>query len=193
MKLFIVILLTIISLKFLVVHAGLIFDHITNIKFNFRSKNCIFIGYNLDHHEYKCLDLATGKVYVSCHVVFDENHFPYKSPDHQPSICPDTPSIVVSFSNTISSLSLPPAGTCVTSPSPHIDSPLPASSPTPEPAPQSPADTTPASPPIPVPHPIDTIPAISNTHPMVTRSKNHISKPKRTPDGHNLYPLPRAL
>jgi hypothetical protein len=47
-----------------------------------------------------------------------------------------------------------------------------------EPAPS--ADTTPASPPISVPTPTDTIPAISNTHPMVTRSKNHISKPKRT-------------
>jgi histone deacetylase 1/2 len=28
---------------------------------------------------------------------------------------------------------------------------------------------------------------------MVTRSKNQISKPKRAPDGHTLYPLPRAL
>jgi len=147
----------------------------------------------LDHHGYKCLDLATGKVYVSCHVVFYENHFPYKSPDHPPSIYPDTPSIIVPFSNVVSSLSLTPAGTCDPSSSPHIDSPLPASSPTPESAPQSPADTTPASPFIPVTHPPKTIPAISNTHPMVTRSKNHISKPKRTPDGHSLYPLPRAL
>jgi histone deacetylase 1/2 len=150
-------------------------------KIDFRSKNCIFIGYSLDHHVYKYLDLATGKVYVSRHVVFYENHFPYKSPDHQSSICLDTPSIVVPFSNTISSLSLTLVGTCATSPSPHIDSPLPSSSPTPESAPQSPADITPASPPIPVPHPTDTIPTISNNHPMVTRSKNHISKQKKKP------------
>jgi hypothetical protein len=76
-------------------------------------------------------------------------------------------------------LSLTPAGTCATSPSPHIDSHLPASSSTLESAPQSSADTTPVSPLIPVPNPIATIPAISNTHPMVTRSKNHISKPKK--------------
>jgi len=66
---------------------------------------------------------------------------------------------------------------------------LPASSSTPEPAPQSSADTTPTSPPIPDPNPTYTIPAISNTHPMVTRSKNHISKPKRTPGGHTPYIL----
>jgi histone deacetylase 1/2 len=140
-------------------------------KIDFISKKYIFISYSLDHHGYKCLDLAMGKVYVSRHVIFDEHNFPYKSPDHQPSICPDTPSIIVPFSNIVSSLSLTPAGTCEPSPSPHIDSPLPASSPTPEPAPQSPADSTPASPLILVPHPPDTIPAISNTHPMVTRSK----------------------
>jgi histone deacetylase 1/2 len=160
-------------------------------KIDFRSKNCIFIGYSLDHHGYKCLDLATGKVYVSRHVVFYENHFPYKSPDHHPSLCPDTPSIVVPFSNTMSSLSLTPARTCATSPSSHIDSHLPVSSSTLEPTPS--ADTTLASPLIPVPIPIDTIPVISNTHLMVTRSKNHISKLKRTPNGHTLYPLPRAL
>ena len=147
----------------------------------------------MDHHGYKCLDLATGKVYVSRYVVFDENHFPYKSPDHHPSICLDTPFTVVPFSNSISSLSLTPTGTGATSPSPHIDSHLPASSSTPEPAPQSSADTTPASPPIPDPNPTYTIPAISNTHPMVIRSKNHISKPKRTPNGHTLYPLPQVL
>ena len=159
-------------------------------KINFKSKNCIFIGYSLDHHGYKCLDLATCKVYVSCHVVFNENHFPYKSLDHQSFICQDTTFTVVSFSNTISSLSLTPASTCTTSPSPHIDSHLPASSSTPELTPQSSANTTPASLSIPVPNPTVTILAILNTHLMVTRSKNHISKPKRTPDGHTLYPLP---
>ncbi|KAL3819930.1 hypothetical protein ACJIZ3_005835 [Penstemon smallii] len=48
-------------------------------KLNFRSKTCIFIGYSLCHQGYKCLDLSTGKVYVSRHVVFDENLFPYTS------------------------------------------------------------------------------------------------------------------
>jgi len=160
---------------------------------DFRSKNYIFIGYSLDYHGYKCLDLTTGKVYVSRHVVFYENNFPYKSPDQNPSICPDINSTVVPFSNTISPLSLTSAGTCAPSPSPHIDSHLPTFSSTSEPAPQPSTGATPASPPIPVPNPTDTIPTVSNTHPIVTRSKNHISKQKRTLDGHTLYPLLQAL
>ena len=48
-------------------------------KLNFRSKTCIFIGYSLCHQGYKCLDLSTGKIYVSRHVVFDETLFPYSA------------------------------------------------------------------------------------------------------------------
>lgn len=54
-------------------------------KFNFRSKTCIFIGYSLCHHGYKCLDLATGNVFVSRHVL-NETLFPYtntKSPQEE--------------------------------------------------------------------------------------------------------------
>ncbi|KAA8538319.1 hypothetical protein F0562_027858 [Nyssa sinensis] len=36
-------------------------------------------------------------------------------------------------------------------------------------------------------------PAPTNTHSMITRSKNHIHKPKQQPDGCIRYPLPRAL
>ena len=42
-------------------------------KLEYRSKPCIFLGYN--HAGYKCLDLDSNKVYLSCHVVFDENSF----------------------------------------------------------------------------------------------------------------------
>jgi len=34
-------------------------------KFDYRSKTCIFIGYSLSHQGYKCLDLSTGKIFVS--------------------------------------------------------------------------------------------------------------------------------
>jgi histone deacetylase 1/2 len=47
-------------------------------KLDFRSKSCISIGYSVNHHGYKCLDLSTGRVYVSRHVIFDENMFPYQ-------------------------------------------------------------------------------------------------------------------
>ncbi|KAL4279360.1 hypothetical protein GQ457_03G016460 [Hibiscus cannabinus] len=45
-------------------------------KFDFRSKECTFLGYSPLHHGYKCMD-STGKVYVSRNVKFDETCFPY--------------------------------------------------------------------------------------------------------------------
>lgn len=82
-------------------------------KMDFRSKNCIFIGYSAGHRDYKCLDVSTGKVFVPRHVVFDESLFPYKTsqsndpPNHEtPVILPanlklspasSTPSTVSNF------------------------------------------------------------------------------------------------
>jgi len=52
-------------------------------KFAFRSKPCVFIGYSLSHHGYKCLDPLTNWVYIARHVVFNEQVFPFqKSPSH---------------------------------------------------------------------------------------------------------------
>jgi histone deacetylase 1/2 len=48
-------------------------------KLDFRSKNCIFIGY-IGYRGYKCLDISTCRIFVSCHVVFDENLYPYTAP-----------------------------------------------------------------------------------------------------------------
>jgi hypothetical protein len=42
----------------------------------YRSKPCIFLGYH--HAGYKCLDPVTNKVYLSRHVVFNEDSFPAK-------------------------------------------------------------------------------------------------------------------
>lgn len=38
---------------------------------------CVFLGYNTQHKGYKCLDAATGRVYISGDVVFDETIFPF--------------------------------------------------------------------------------------------------------------------
>jgi hypothetical protein len=46
-------------------------------KLSFRSKRCVFLGYSPIHKGVKCLDIATGRVYVSRDVVFDENVFPF--------------------------------------------------------------------------------------------------------------------
>jgi hypothetical protein len=54
-------------------------------KLNYRSKPCIFLGYNFAG--YKCLDPVTNKAYLSRHVVFDETSFPAKdlATSHFPS------------------------------------------------------------------------------------------------------------
>lgn len=48
----------------------------TRNKLEFRSTKCVFIGYNLNHKGYCCLDPCTGRVFLSRNVVFDETSFP---------------------------------------------------------------------------------------------------------------------
>jgi len=42
---------------------------------------CLFLGYSLNSRGYICLS-SEGKTYVSCHVVFNENVFPYSTPNN---------------------------------------------------------------------------------------------------------------
>jgi hypothetical protein len=46
-------------------------------KLEYRSKPCIFLGYNFAG--YKCLDPVTNQAYLSKHVIFDEDSFPAKN------------------------------------------------------------------------------------------------------------------
>jgi glycosyltransferase involved in cell wall biosynthesis len=46
-------------------------------KLEFRSKRCAFVGYSNFHKGFKCLDISTGRVYISKDVVFDESVFPF--------------------------------------------------------------------------------------------------------------------
>jgi histone deacetylase 1/2 len=46
-------------------------------KLAFRSKECAFLGYSNLHKGFKCLDISTGRVYISRDVTFDENIFPF--------------------------------------------------------------------------------------------------------------------
>jgi histone deacetylase 1/2 len=48
-------------------------------KLAFRSKRCVFLGYSPLHKGVKCLDISTGRIYISRDVVFDENVFPFAS------------------------------------------------------------------------------------------------------------------
>jgi hypothetical protein len=43
-----------------------------------RSASCVFLGYSTTYKGYKCLHLPTNKIYISRHVLFDENYFPFK-------------------------------------------------------------------------------------------------------------------
>ena len=51
-----------------------------NNKFSPKSLPCVFIGYSQFHKGYRCLYPSTGRVYISRHVVFNENHYPYANP-----------------------------------------------------------------------------------------------------------------
>jgi len=45
-------------------------------KLNFRSHECLFLGYSTSHKGYKCLS-PNGKLYVSKDVIFNELKYPY--------------------------------------------------------------------------------------------------------------------
>ncbi|RWR76373.1 putative polyprotein [Cinnamomum micranthum f. kanehirae] len=48
-------------------------------KLEFRSRPCVFLGYSLNHIGYRCLDIDTGRVFLSRHVVFNERIFPFQT------------------------------------------------------------------------------------------------------------------
>ncbi|KAD5508938.1 hypothetical protein E3N88_16641 [Mikania micrantha] len=50
-------------------------------KMDFRSTSCVFLGYSLIHHGYRCLDLQTDRIYIARHVRFNEHIFPFNPPD----------------------------------------------------------------------------------------------------------------
>ena len=48
-------------------------------KFSFRTTQCIFLGYSAHYLGYRCLDKATGRIYMARHVRFDELLFPFQT------------------------------------------------------------------------------------------------------------------
>ena len=47
-------------------------------KFQFHSTKCVFLGYSDSHKGFKCLN-STGRTYISRHVIFNEQEFPFSS------------------------------------------------------------------------------------------------------------------
>ena len=87
--------------------------HNTN-KLQFCSKRCVFIGYSLNHQGYYCLDPSTGHVYLSWHVVFYEQSFPFKetistNPSEESSTAIFTPTLeLITSPHMPHSLNIPP-------------------------------------------------------------------------------------
>ena len=72
-------------------------------KLDYKSQQCVFIGYAPNHKGYKCLSL-TNRLYVSRNVVFDEHVFAYQQlfchfTTSAPSLSNNVPSILVVVPN----------------------------------------------------------------------------------------------
>ncbi|KAM0012969.1 putative RNA-directed DNA polymerase [Helianthus debilis subsp. tardiflorus] len=64
-------------------------------KMDFRSTPCVFLGYSPFHHGYRCLDIATERVYIARYVRFNEHVFPFNPPT--PSPIPNSPPFISIF------------------------------------------------------------------------------------------------
>lgn len=155
----------------------------TSNKLQPKSQKCIFLGYCATSKGYKCYDPISTKVFVSRHVKFVENEFPYSSFKNDVSSVSEIQrfsvpltvfdDIVISVPYSVSSSSIP----IVPSSMPHLTSNV-----------SSPVDSSPlmsmstllpsqSSPVISSPSVSPSVPS-QTTHSMTTRSKNGIYKPK---------------
>ena len=129
-------------------------------KLDFRSACCLFLGYSLHNKGYICLS-SSGKTFISRHVVFNEDVFPYSNPQYGFLPALSTPSISPPIHPTLTVLSSPTHSTIATSAS------LPTSSLHLQ---QSSSCST-------APITRNSSPT-HNIHPMKTRAKAGIVKPK---------------
>jgi histone deacetylase 1/2 len=146
-------------------------------KFDFRSQECLFLGYSTSHKGYKCMS-KTGRIYISKDVIFNELRFPYHILfPSSPSSNPNTTYV----SSSIPVVQIPPLPTVPVTPQVTISQSEPSS--TPSSAPQS---STVSSPTLesPVTIPVSAAeqsPPPTPTHHMVTRSKSGVVPTKHLP------------
>ncbi|PNY00673.1 retrovirus-related Pol polyprotein from transposon TNT 1-94 [Trifolium pratense] len=166
----------------------------THNKLEPRSEPCIFLGYSLTQSAYICYNFKTHKTYISRHVQFVENIFPFSQNN---TVVP---------SSTIIPLESPPTNT-------SLSSSIPVSQPILPTQPNTPNPTTDTQPPYPnisetlvteppshstPEHTLSTVQSVVEVppptprpsgHSMATRSKNGIFKPKKLFLA-TKYPLP---
>lgn len=163
-------------------------------KLEFRSHECVFLGYSSNHKGYKCLS-PTGRTFISKDVVFNELRFPYHelfdspnpSPSHpslplppipilnQPPICPQNPMIPQPTPPHSLQSHQPPIHFTSPSPSSAHNSPSSTSTPSGSSSQRSLANDLPNTP---FPFPTSSSTAgPTNIHPMITRAKAGITRP----------------
>lgn len=160
-------------------------------KMEFRSTECVYLGPSPQHKGYKCLS-PEGRVYISKDVLFNENKFPYpnlfSAGSRESAHCSSSPYPAnIPLLDSHSSLSgqsscVHESQTTTSSSSQSVSTPTIESNsadnliPVDEPSPTAVLHSTdelnsgPDHPPIP--------PPTTNVHPMQTRAKSGISKPK---------------
>ncbi|TXG46646.1 hypothetical protein EZV62_027855 [Acer yangbiense] len=158
-------------------------------KFQFHSSKCVFLGYSLHHKGYKCLH-SSGKIYLSQNVVFNELEFPFKSlfssiSGATPSsfyslptsvlhtvspVCTNQAPIAASSRNVHQVASVQSTGSPEASHSSQASPEWRIASPTTENYTQQPTQ--------PEAQPLNIHQSDQSRHPMVTRSKAGIFKPK---------------
>ena len=112
-----------------------------------KTRRCVFLGYSLNQKGYKCLDMTSGRIFMSRHAAFNEDVFPFSSVGPSTPV-PSSPASFTPFqwlsSVTPSSVLGPfksPASSSIVGPAPHI-CPFPMTVPLPSCSTPSPTLTT---------------------------------------------------
>ncbi|KAK4352811.1 hypothetical protein RND71_028329 [Anisodus tanguticus] len=144
-----------------------------------RSTPCVFLGFPPNHRGYLCYDLSTSQIHISRHVTFDETTFLFSN-------FPKFQKQDYSFldESAISPLIIEQLTSSVPSSEPRHpnfrEACQPSSTATLDPGAAAPPTASPPPSPYPTLPPISdtTLPPTVPTHPMETRSKHGIFKPK---------------
>ena len=152
-----------------------------------RSLACTFIGYSPDHKGYRCYDRATGRVYTSRHVFFDEKQFPFAAAP--------TPE---SDENNHQNPQPKPANLT------RFPAEAPENPPSPAAPDNDPRSSTVATPQLPTPTPCPSSPPAHTrqavklpTHTMITRAQNGIFRPNpkyaNVATTQDISPIPKSV